>query len=319
MARLNIFPSNLFFMQPLSHAGHMTDRIRAFAVRSLHVFNTLIAQRWMIDKTPWSCGGLGVLQKGGRGTLVDFKEIHKPPCGSHFFLTSVTNNLSHCLAEDGPPRRDHLPGWGGEERWMSGEGVCRPACLWGNPWWSLFLLYFCFSGLLHVCVCVCVCLSMCILRLCVVRRGTDAINELKTSPARQCLSWRVNAPLSTSLRWCHGTHTHTWWSKMSRQDGWPQTLESCCASLDLRTMASLLPAVLWCCGLICDTERSMRVPTERLNSYQNILEWHSGRSGSDERRWNPPWLVCVFLISLQQAISSPKMGFIPRVAWGFDR
>ncbi len=175
---------------------------------------------------------------------------------------------------------------------------------------------YCTSVLVVCCMCVCVCLSMCILRLCVVRRGSDAINELKTSPARQCLSWRVNAPLSTSLRWCHGTHTRTQWSKMSRQDGWPQTLESCCASLDLRTMASLLPAVLWCCGLICDTERSMRVPTVRLNSYQNILEWHSERSGSDERRWNPPWLVRVFFYFPPAGHFIPKNGVYPTCSSG---
>lgn len=79
MARLNIFPSNLFFMQPLSHAGHMTDRIRAFAVRSLHVFNTLIAQRWMIDKTPWSCGGAGCNSERGSGYLGWFQGNSQAP------------------------------------------------------------------------------------------------------------------------------------------------------------------------------------------------------------------------------------------------
>ena len=53
-------------------------------------------------------GGLGALQNGVGGTWVDSKEIHKPPCGSDFFFTSVAINLSQCPAADGPPRRDHL-------------------------------------------------------------------------------------------------------------------------------------------------------------------------------------------------------------------
>lgn len=198
MAGLNISTSNLFFMQPLSCASHMTDRISAFAVRSLHVFNTLIARRWMIDKTPGASGGLGALQKGGRGTWVDSKEIHKPPCGSHFFLTSVAINLSQCLAADGPPRRDHLS-LGGEVKkdgWR-GRAAAGPHAFEATRGG---LSSYCTS--VFVVCCMCVCLSMCILCLCVAGRGSDAINELKTSPARHCLSWRVNAPVSTSLRSC---------------------------------------------------------------------------------------------------------------------
>ncbi len=236
--------------------------------------------------------GAGCASKGGRGTWVDFKENHKPPCGSHFFLTSVAINLSQCLAKDGPPRRDHLS-LGGEVkkdgcRGRVAAGLHAFEATRGGP--SSYCTVF-----VVCCMHVCVCLSMCILRLCVVRRGSDAINELKTSPARQCLSWRVNAPLSTSLRSCHGTHTRTRWSEMSRQDGWPQTLESCCTSpscssivADLRTIASLLRAVLWCCGLICDTEehvcadRAAKYLPEhsRMTLWKKWVRWEEVKSSA---------------------------------------
>lgn len=117
MAGLNISLSILLFIQPLSSRGHVTDNIAGFAVRSPHAFNTLIAARRMIDK---GAGGWARL-KGGRGTWVDFKEIHEPPPISHLPLVSI--NLARCGTAD--ETRSSLHGWGGEERRRAGEATRR--------------------------------------------------------------------------------------------------------------------------------------------------------------------------------------------------
>lgn len=227
MVGLNISPSNLFFMQPLSCAGHMTDRISAFAVRSLHVFNTLIARRWMIDKTPGASGGLGVLQKGGRGTWVDSKEIHKPPCGSHFFLTSVAINLSQCLATDGPPRRDHLS-LGGEvkkDAWRgrAAAGLHAFEATRGGP------SSYCTSVFVVCCMCVCVC--PCASCDC-VWQGGGRMQLMSLKPP-----WPVTVcPEGLMLQWALPSGRAIW----DEQTGW--------LAADTRVLLCLSVLFIYCSG-----------------------------------------------------------------------
>lgn len=125
----NISPSNLFFMQPLSCTGHMTDRISAFAVRSLHVFNTLIAPCWMIDKTPGAGGGAGCASKWGSGVLgLIPRKFTSPPAAP---ISSLPLSLSICPnAQPRMGRPDEIISpWVGRWRKMDGGRGRLQACM----------------------------------------------------------------------------------------------------------------------------------------------------------------------------------------------